>query len=105
VVLKPTALTGGSGATASVGGIAGQLLGALGNSGAAGAVSNYAGAALKNGLPVAIGGTTSNPTFTPDVNGLLRGATTSSAPGSSNPKPSTSNSDAITKALGGLLGH
>jgi AsmA protein len=105
VVLKPTALTGGSGATASVGGIAGQLLGALGNSGAAGAVSNYAGAALKNGIPVAIGGTTSNPTFTPDMNGLLRGATTSSAPGSSKPKPSTSNSDAITKALGGLLGH
>ena len=44
--------------------------------GAAGSViGNYAGAALRNGVPVAIGGTTSNPTFTPNMGGIVKSAT------------------------------
>ena len=32
---------------------------------------SIAGAALKNGIPVAIGGTTANPTFTPNLSGMF----------------------------------
>ena len=71
------------GAAAGAGGIAGQFMGMI-PSGAAGGtagsvIGNYAGAALRNGVPVAIGGTTSNPTFTPNMGGIVNSATSGAA--------------------------
>jgi AsmA protein len=111
MVLKLTGLVGGSGsggaAAPAAGGAAG-LVGALsgfipggGGGGALGSIGGLMGAAMKNGIPVAIGGTTSNPTFAPNLAGLMKGAGASTAQGllgkgkQSNP---------LSNALGGLLG-
>ena len=53
------------------------------------------GNSAKNGIPVAIGGTTANPTFTPEF-GKLAGDALSQKGAKGNP---------LGKALGGLLGH
>jgi hypothetical protein len=106
VILKLTGIvgTGQAGSAPGVGGIAGQLMGMIPNSGAAGAVGGFTTSALRNGVPVAIGGTTSNPTFTPNLSGaVMSGA---SAFTGSNPAPAKgkqSSTDALTNALGGLL--
>ncbi len=112
MLLKLTGLTGGSGGTsqaATAGGTAG-LVGALsgfipGGGATGGAIGGIAGSAMKNGIPVAIGGTTSNPTFTPNMASLatsaaqgLLGGKTQGATG----KKSTA--DPLSNALGGLLG-
>lgn len=108
VILKPTLLTGAAsgntGNNAGVAGIAGQLLGsALPSSATGGAVGGIAGAALKNGIPVEIGGTTSNPTFAPNLSGLSRSAAGAAAQGLT--KPSGNNTqNPLSDALGGLLG-
>jgi hypothetical protein len=104
VILKLTGVLGGGskgGAAAGVGGIAGQLMGMIPNSGAGGAIGGLAGSALRNGIPVAIGGTTSNPTFAPNMSGLLSGAAGNAAKGAA--KPSQNNSNPLSNALGGLL--
>jgi hypothetical protein len=111
VILKLTgvvgALSGKGGAASGAGGIAGQLMGMI-PSGAVGGtagsvIGNYAGAALRNGVPVAIGGTTSNPTFTPNMGGIVNSATSgSSTKGAA--KPSNNKSiDPLSDALGGLF--
>ena len=106
VLLKLTGIvgTGQAGSAPGVGGVAGQLMGMIPNSGAAGAVGGFTTSALRNGVPVAIGGTTSNPTFTPNLSGaVMSGA---SAFTGSNPAPAKekqSSTDALTNALGGLL--
>ena len=126
VVLKLTGLTSGSAASGSAGaepaqaktqggaaGIAGGLAGLLGGGGSGGSLSSIAqlsGGALKNGIPVAIGGTTSNPTFAPNMRGLAASAGASAvsqllggktakgaAPGKTPDTP-------LSNALGGLLG-
>jgi hypothetical protein len=105
VILKLTGLVGGAGggAAAGAGGIAGQLMGMIPNSGAAGAVGSIATSTLRNGIPVAIGGTTSNPTFAPNLSGAMKsgaGAITSGkTPSQGQQKPSNS----LGNALGGLL--
>ncbi|GGA61725.1 hypothetical protein GCM10011507_11590 [Edaphobacter acidisoli] len=96
IVVKPT-LFSGSSQPASGGGIAGQLLGAAN----VGGIGGVAGNALKNGVPVAIGGTTSNPTFSPNMNNLLRNGAGNAI--QSLTKPSTTNSP-LSNALGGLFG-
>ena len=112
MVLKLTGLVGGSGssgaAAPAAGGTAG-LVGALsgfipaGGGGAAlGSIGGLAGAALKNGIPVAIGGTTSNPTFAPNLGGLMKGAGASTAQGLV--KGKQPNQNPLNNALGGLLG-
>ena len=85
VLLKLTGLMGGSatagpapaaargGTGGGLAGLAGGLSGMIPGGGAAGglgAIGGLTGAAMKSGIPVAIGGTTSNPTFTPNVRGL-----------------------------------
>jgi AsmA protein len=71
--------------------------------GAAGSViGNYAGAALRNGVPVAIGGTTSNPTFTPNMGGIVNSATSGAATKGA-AKPSQNSTDPLSNALGGLF--
>ena len=111
MILKLTGLTGGSGgstqaSTGGTAGLVGALSGFIPGGATGGAVGGIAGSALKNGIPVAIGGTTSNPTFTPNVAslatsvgaGLLNGKTQPT-----NGKKSTT-TDQLGNALGGLLG-
>lgn len=103
VILKLTGLVGGGssgGSTSGAGGITGQLMGMIPSGGAGGAISGLATSALRNGIPVAIGGTTSNPTFAPNMAGLVGGAG-NAAKGVT--KPSGNNTDQLTNALGGLL--
>jgi hypothetical protein len=107
ILLKLTGLLGGGtssgGAATGVGGIAGQLMGMIPGGAAAGAVGSIAGAALKNGIPVAIGGTTSNPTFTPDLNHMFSSGTSTTAPGAKSPAKKPNSTDPLTNTLGGLL--
>ncbi len=112
VILKLTgvvdAVSGKGGAASGAGGIAGQLLGMIPAGAAGGAagsvIGNYAGAALRNGVPVAIGGTTSNPTFTPNMGGIVNSATSGSTTKGGAAKPSNSKStDPLSDALGGLF--
>ncbi len=110
VILKLTGLVGGgTGSTsqaAGVGGIAGQLMGMIPSGGAASSIGGIAGAALRNGIPVAIGGTTTNPTFAPNLSGLAKGGAASAAQGLIEGNKSTgkkSTTDPLTNALGGLL--
>lgn len=60
-----------------------------------GALGSAMGAATKGGIPVAIGGTTSNPTFTPEMGKMVGGVTNGAAPASKQ----------LGKALSGLLHH
>ena len=105
MVLKLTALGGGgsSAASSSAGGIAGQLMGMIpSGTGSSGGIGGITSGALKNGIPVAIGGTTSNPTFTPDVASL---ATSGLTQGLLNGKrqQTPTQTDPLSNALGGLL--
>jgi hypothetical protein len=109
VVLKLAALGGGGGGSAapsSGGGVAGQLLGMIpGGSGSSG-IGGLAGGALKNGIPVAITGTTANPVFTPNVAALATSGGVNAARGLLNGKKSgtPSQTNPLGNALGGLLG-
>jgi hypothetical protein len=107
VILKLTGVVGavsGKGGAAATG-IAGQLMGLIPGGSVGGTatnvIGNYAGAALRNGVPVAIGGTTSNPKFTPNMGGMLSSATSgASRKGTAKPAQGT---DPLSNALGGLL--
>jgi len=117
VVLKLTGLSIGGGGTqqASSGGGAAGALGALSGfipGGAAGglggaALGGVAGSVLKNGIPVAIGGTTSNPTFSPNVAGLAGAVGANAAKGllgGATGQKKGNGTDPLSNALGGLLG-
>jgi AsmA protein len=110
MVLKLTGLTstGGSpSSTAGAAGIAGALSGFIpGGSGTAGAIGGLTSGALKNGIPVEIGGTTSNPTFTPNLAGVLTsvGATSAQSLTKGQSKGANPTADPLSNALGGLLG-
>lgn len=111
MVLKLTALGGSGGSSgasaSSCGGIAGQLLGMIpsGGGGYTGAVGGIAGGALKNGIPVAITGTTSSPVFTPDVAGIATSGALNAIQGASSGKKSQpTQTNPLGNALGGLLG-
>ncbi len=105
VILKLTGIIGGgkAGAAAGAGGIAGQLMGMIPNAGgAAGSIGSIATGALKNGIPVAIGGTTSNPTFAPNLAGAMKsgaGALTGKAPA----QGKQNQANPLGGVLGGLL--
>ncbi|MGD0445704.1 MAG: AsmA family protein [Edaphobacter sp.] len=109
ILLKLTGLLGGAGGkggtTAGAGGIAGQLMGMIPGGAAAGAaggvVGNIAGAALRNGVPVQIGGTTSNPTFTPNMGGIMNSAAGSATKAAA--KPGNNQTNPLSNTLGGLL--
>jgi AsmA protein len=100
----PAAAPNAGGVAGLVGGLAGFI---PGGAGASGSIGGLASAALKSGIPVAIGGTTSNPTFTPDMRGIAAGLGTGAAQGLLNGKgKSTGNktTDPLSNALGGLFG-
>ena len=103
VVLKLTGPTGGSNGSAGAGGIAGQLMAMIPSGGAAGSIGGLASSALKNGIPVAIGGTTSNPTFTPNLGGLISNGANSPTKGRQPTSKGQNTTDSLTNALGGLL--
>jgi AsmA protein len=118
VVLKLTELAGGSsgsnasapnaggGKAALLGGLAGMIPGGAGGAaGGMGAIGGLAGAVLKNGIPVAIGGTTSNPTFAPNLRGVASGVGASAGQGLVNGKTKQNGNQAnpLGNALGGLL--
>jgi len=111
MVLKLTGLVAGSGSSGAAAGGAGGRAGALAGSmpggaggGALGSIQGLASAALKSGIPVAIGGTTSNPTFAPNLGGLMKGAGGSTAKGLLGGKGKQSTQNPLSNALGGLLG-
>ncbi|MGA3223839.1 MAG: DUF748 domain-containing protein [Acidobacteriaceae bacterium] len=113
VVLKLTGLAGGSsGSTAAAagGGGAGGLLGGLAGmvpggaaAGGLGSIGGLAGGLLKNGIPVAIGGTTSNPTFAPNLAGLASGAGKGLINGATKGQQKGTQSNPLGNALGGFL--
>jgi AsmA protein len=114
VVLKLTGLAGGSAgsspAAAAGGGGAGGLLGGLAGmipggaaAGGLGSIGGLAGGLLKNGIPVAIGGTTSNPTFAPNLAGLASGAGKGLINGGTKGQQKGTQSNPLGNALGGLL--
>jgi AsmA protein len=118
VVLKLTGLVAGSsGGKAAAAGAAGgnaALLGSLagmipggagGAAGGLGSIGELASAALKNGIPVAIGGTTSNPTFTPNLRGVAAGLGAGAVQGAPKGKQNGTPSNSLGNALGGLLNH
>jgi AsmA protein len=117
VVLKLTGLSVGGGGTqqASSGGGAAGAIGALsgfipgGGAGGAGgaALGGIAGGVLKNGIPVAIGGTTSNPKFSTNVAGLAGAVGANAAKGllgGATGQKKGNAADPLSNALGGLLG-
>ncbi len=117
LVLKLTELVAGPGKTTStpaapIGGKAalfGALAGMIPGGGGAGAVGGIASGALKNGIPVAIGGTTSNPTFTPNMKGVAAGIGAGAAQQFLNKqngnKTNGNQANPLGNALGGLLNH
>ena len=114
------ALGGQSAGGGATGGLAGALggLGGLipGGAGAAiggkglGSIGGLASVALKNGIPVAIRGTTSDPTFSPELGGLTRSFAAGAAQSFVGGKTAKNNpagkaaSDPLKNALGGLFG-
>jgi AsmA protein len=110
MILKLTGLTAGSGggnqaSAASAGGVMGALSGFIpGGAAAGGVLGGVAGSVLKAGIPVAIGGTTSNPTFMPNVAGLASGAAKGLLGGKTQPNNGKKTDNPLSNALGGLLG-
>lgn len=109
----PAGASSAGGGGGGIAGLAGLAAGYIPGGGAAkglGSVGGIASGVLKSGIPVAIGGTTSNPTFAPNMRGLATGIGASAAQellsgkasrGSATPgKPA----NPLGNALGGLLG-
>ena len=96
----PAPASGGNGVAGLLGGLSGVIPG-----GAAG-MGNLASAALKSGIPVAIGGTTSNPTFSPNLSKVVASVGANAAKGLLGGKSSGNGNaaDPLKNALGGLLG-
>ena len=106
--VKGAAPSGGLGALAGLtglipGGGSGSPLSALGS------VGGLTSGVLRNGIPVAIGGTVSNPTFAPNLSGLIRGAGLGALQGIAGQKgtqqvpASRPSTDQLQNALGGLF--
>jgi AsmA protein len=69
-------------------------------------ITGIAGAVAKNGIPVAIGGTTSNPAFTPNLSKVATTVGQNLITGKSNDKQKGAQSNPVGNGLGGLLnGH
>jgi AsmA protein len=115
VVLKLTGLVAGSsggkapaagaggGNAALLGSLAGMIQGGAGGGAGLGAIGGLASAALKNGIPVAIGGTTNNPTFAPNLRGLAAGVGAGAVQGLPKGKQNGTQANPLGNALGGLL--
>ncbi|RXH57607.1 AsmA family protein [Granulicella sibirica] len=92
-----------------VGGLAGFIPGGAAGGGGLGSIGGIAGNVLKNGIPVDIAGTTSNPTFAPKIGSIATSVGLGAAQGFIPGKKSGSSDgkvvgDPLKNALGGLLG-
>ena len=104
--------TGNSGGAAAsgAGGLAGGLAGLISGGGGSKGIDlagGLAGSVLKRGIPVAIGGTTSNPTFAPNLSGLAAGVGASAAQQVLHGKglpAAGKQGNSLKNALGGFLG-
>lgn len=104
--------TSGGGLAAGLGGLAGFIPGGAGKAIGAnglGDVNGILGGALKSGIPVSIRGTTSNPTFTPQLNGVTRSIAAGAAQNLlQNRRKADPNGrvvgDPVKNVLGGLFG-
>jgi hypothetical protein len=120
VVLKLTGLAGGPATNNSAGKTGGSTAGLLGGlssmiPGGGGAatsglasIGGMAGAIAKTGIPVAIGGTTSNPTFAPNLSRVASSIGASAGQNlisGKNSKQNGAKSNSLGKTLGGLLNH
>ena len=115
VVLKPLLLSKGLGGAVPGGGssggsagLAGQLMGMI--PGGAGKALGGGSGFLKGGIPVAIGGTTTNPTFAPNMRGLATSVGTAAAAQalegrSQRGKQENAPAKQLQQTLGGLFGH
>ncbi|WP_263385702.1 AsmA family protein [Granulicella arctica] len=108
-----TAATPAAGQSGGAAGIAGALAGFVPGGAGGGAsalgLGNIAGVAMRSGIPVAIGGTTSNPTFAPNLAKLASGAAANAAQGlikgsGAAGKQNPARGNPLGNALGGLLG-
>ncbi len=125
MLLKLTGLFSGGSSTStaaspsgsgSLGGLAGGLSGLIPGAGGGaagaglGAISGIASGVLKSGIPVEIAGTTTNPTFAPNLRGLAGGLGASTAQSLISKKnlgtPTNGKVDPkqLQKSLGGLFG-
>jgi AsmA protein len=82
-----------------------MIPGGAGGAAGLGSIGGLASGVLKNGIPVAIGGTTSSPTFTPNMRGLVGGVGASAGQGLLKGKSNQNGTQAnpLGNALGGLL--
>jgi AsmA protein len=114
MLLKLTGLVGGSsasnaapaagGGTAGLlGGLAGMIPGGAGGAAGLGGLGGLAAVAMKNGIPVAIGGTTSNPSFAPNLSGLAASAGKDLLKGRVTGKTNGTPSNSLGNVLGGFL--
>ena len=99
MVLKLTGLVSGAPAPAAQNGTPG-LASLAGMIGGGGALTGISSGALKSGIPVAIGGTTSNPTFTPNMSGVIKNVAQGFIKGKTGNNKST---NSLQNTLGGLL--
>ena len=111
-----TRTSGGGGGLAGIAGLAGGFIpGGGGTAGGLGALGGITGSLLKSGIPVAIGGTTSNPTFAPNLAGLTKGIAAGAAQqalqgkgaglkGLGGAATKGNSADQVKGALGGLFG-
>ena len=100
--LAPASATPSRGSSGAAGGLAG-LAGLIpGGGGGLGSVAGLGGGVLRGGIPVAIGGTTSNPTFAPNLSGLTTGIGVNAAKGLISGR--SSGKDNSGKVVGDTLG-
>lgn len=94
----------GSGTISPAGALAFRMVAAL-NGGAVGGLTKVAGigGGGQNQIPFSIEGTTSDPTFVPNVGGVAAGLATSRLGNAV--KGQVPGQGSVTKGLGGLLGH
>ena len=105
----PASNNAGGGVAGLVGGLAGFIPGGAAGGAGLGSIGGIAGSVLKNGIPVEIAGTTSNPTFAPRIGSIATsvgfGAAKGLIPGSKSGLPDgKAVGDPLKNALGGLLG-
>ncbi len=114
MVLKLTGLVAGPSAnqpaagSGGAGGLLGGLAGMIGGGAAGGSLGQLGGiasAVLRNGVPVAIGGTTTNPTFAPNLRGVASGVGAGAGQQllKGNSKQNGNKGNSLGDALGGLL--
>lgn len=105
VVLKLTGLVRGAPAKGAQNGAPSlaSIAGMLGGGAGGGAVGELTGGALKSGIPVVIGGTTSNPTFTPNMAALVKNVGAGAAQGLLKGKSGNSKQSNPLNGLGGFL--